>query len=85
MKELVWERDPDGVDDTWQVAKSGNVIIGSVRRSDTTGKWWWEMVSLPGRDNTLLDRRGRSETGEIEAKKIVSSSWSQWVREAGLL
>lgn len=85
MSELMlrWEKDPDPVDESDQLGFSGHVPVGHVKRSGS-GRWRWEIVSLPG-DNGYRDERKGWCIDEDGAKEMVKIRWLNWMNAAKLV
>ena len=64
------------------IATTGSIQIGHVTASGS-GRWRWEIASMPGMSSYRDDRAGWKETEE-EAKKTVEKKWSDWLEMAGL-
>lgn len=85
MAQLVWERDPDTVEgETEFVGKSGQVVLGSVRKSNRSDdRWRWEICLMPGLGARREDRSGWVAS-EAEAKKCVQDMWNGWLEAADM-
>ncbi|MER9652499.1 hypothetical protein NKJ26_03140 [Mesorhizobium sp. M0152] len=77
---LRWEPDPDPVTDGDLLAFAGDVPVGGVKRSGS-GRYRWEIVSLPGNPPLRDHRAGWLET-EADAKAKVQELWDDWSRRA---
>ncbi|HTV69277.1 MAG TPA: hypothetical protein VMF90_12140 [Rhizobiaceae bacterium] len=80
---LAWAIDADWPDlERAQIATSGAVQVGNVRRSGS-GRWRWEIASLPG-DGGFRDDRNGWRDSEDEAKSAVEAKWAAWVAKTAL-
>lgn len=86
VAQLVWERDPDAVEsETEIIGKSGQVVLGSVRKSNhSDDRWRWEICLMPGLGSHREDRSGWVASEE-EAKKSVQNMWNEWLKAAALV
>lgn len=69
-------------DDGEEIASSGKIEIGLIRQS-ASGRWRWEIISLPGLFRFRDEAHGW-EDDKLDAKLKVHELWNRWLYRAGL-
>lgn len=83
VKELRWEDDPNPISERVDIiAFSASVAVGGVRESNS-GRFRWEIVTLPGHAVSRDERSGWFDTLDA-AKTEVQKHWGAWLQRAAL-